>query len=383
MADVAGGPLAPGLVVALHAETGGNPFFLEEVTRHLVETHSRAELSRRSRRRRASTCPTACATSWTAGSAGSTRPWSRRCRWPRSSGAASTPRLLARAADRPVTEVLGALDDAARAGLVVADPDVPGRYAFAHALIRQTIETTLGAGAHRRAARGRRRRDRDRRHRPRRRRGAHPSLRPRGRAARARQDHRVLDPRRARGDRRTSRSRTRRRSSPTPGAATRATVAPDPRPAPRPAARPRGRRSSWSTSGPASRPPAKPSTTPARWVTPSVSGGRWRIFVEPMHGVDAFPHEVVALFDEARATIGDDQLALRARLLAFEAFKYGAFQLRGRDGHALAVEAVTTARELRRPGHPLRRVVGVGGHARGHGRRPGAPRDRQRARGDR
>ena len=35
---VAGHEMAPTLVGALHRETGGNPFFLEEVVRHLIET---------------------------------------------------------------------------------------------------------------------------------------------------------------------------------------------------------------------------------------------------------------------------------------------------------------------------------------------------------
>lgn len=347
MAGVAGGPLAPGLVAALHAETGGNPFFLEEVTRHLVETRPRAELEstltaptsfdlpdgvrdvvdRRLRR----LDPTVIATLQVAAIV----------------GRGFDARLLARAVDRPVTDVLGELDDAARAGLVVADPEVAGRYTFAHALIRQTIDATLGAA---RTAR------------------LHAAVADametggivRGDAAvlarhfghavallgpdktieySIRAGHEAIADlafEDAVGFFAEARSRYE------------GTVAPDPR---------RhldllldlasalvmvDERAGVET--------AREAVDDARELgDPERFGRAVAIFVEPMHGVDTFPSEVVALFDEARRTIGDDHLALRARLLAFEAFKYGAFQLRGRDGHALAVEAVTAARRCDDP----------------------------------
>ena len=84
--------------------------------------------------------------------------------------------------------------------------------------------------------------------------------------------------------------------------------------------------------------------------TPAQFGRAVAVFVEPMYGVHAFPSLVTALLDEARAPrSASDHAALRARLLAFEAFKYAAFQLRGRDGRLLAGEAVATARTAADP----------------------------------
>ena len=73
------------------------------------------------------------------------------------------------------------------------------------------------------------------------------------------------------------------------------------------------------------------------------------MFVEPTHSVDAYPTEVTSLLDEARTRLGDGDGALRARLLAFEAFKYATYQLRGRDPRALAEQAVGIARTLDDP----------------------------------
>lgn len=73
------------------------------------------------------------------------------------------------------------------------------------------------------------------------------------------------------------------------------------------------------------------------------------VFVEPTHSVDAYPTEVTSLLDEARTRLGDGDGALRARLLAFEAFKYATYQLRGRDPRALAEQAVGIARALDDP----------------------------------
>ena len=383
MAGVAGGPLAPGLVAALHAETGGNPFFLEEITRHLVETRGRAELEstltaptsfdlpdgvrdvvdRRLRR----LDPDVVTTLQVAAIVGRelrrapARPRRRTGRSPTSSAPSTTRRAP---------------------GSSSADPDVPGRYSFAHALIRQTIDTTLGAArtAELHAAvadaietggivRG----------------DAAVLARHFGHAEALLGPDKAIEYAIRAGheaiadlafeDAAAFFADARRRYE--------TTVAPDPAPPPRPPARPRGGAGHGRRARRRRDRPRRRSTTRARSVTPSGSARAVAIFVEPMHGVDAFPSEVVALFDEARTTIGDDHLALRARLLAFEAFKYGAFQLRGRDGHALGGRGGDRGPRLRRPDHALRRAVGAGGDPRGHRRRPGPPRDRQRAGRDR
>ena len=69
------------------------------------------------------------------------------------------------------------------------------------------------------------------------------------------------------------------------------------------------------------------------------------VFVEPTYGTAAYPDQTVGLFDEARAVLGTTNPALRARLLAYESFKYAVHQLRGRDGRALGEESVALARD--------------------------------------
>jgi class 3 adenylate cyclase/tetratricopeptide (TPR) repeat protein len=79
--------------------------------------------------------------------------------------------------------------------------------------------------------------------------------------------------------------------------------------------------------------------------SPQQFGRAVAVFAEPVSAVLLYPAEVAALFDEAQQVLGDDDEALRARLMALEAFKYSAYQLHGRDGRALADGAVQLARE--------------------------------------
>jgi hypothetical protein len=83
--------------------------------------------------------------------------------------------------------------------------------------------------------------------------------------------------------------------------------------------------------------------------TPTQFGRAVAVFVEPLYGVVAYPGEVTRLFDEAQAALGEREPALRARLRAFEAFKYASYQLRGRDPRELAAESVALARTLDDP----------------------------------
>jgi tetratricopeptide (TPR) repeat protein len=69
------------------------------------------------------------------------------------------------------------------------------------------------------------------------------------------------------------------------------------------------------------------------------------VVVEPVYGVIAFPARISTLFDEARSVLGDGDRALRARLLAFEAFKYATHTLHGRESRVLAEAAVVIARQ--------------------------------------
>ena len=68
------------------------------------------------------------------------------------------------------------------------------------------------------------------------------------------------------------------------------------------------------------------------------------VFAEPVAAVMASPERVEALLHEAQQALGEEHPALRARLMAVEAFKYAAYQLPGRDARPLAAETVTLAR---------------------------------------
>lgn len=140
----AGGPLAPALVAAISAETGGNPLFAREMLRHLLEEDAVA--------------PDAdgllhAALPLTAVPEGVRQVIARRRR--RLSLAANQLLEAAAAVDRPfpfepVAEVAGlagstaltALDEALDTGLMVAGP-APERYEFAHALVRNAVYTAM------------------------------------------------------------------------------------------------------------------------------------------------------------------------------------------------------------------------------------------------
>ena len=79
--------------------------------------------------------------------------------------------------------------------------------------------------------------------------------------------------------------------------------------------------------------------------SPTQFGRAVAVVVEPAYGVMAFPARITSLFDEARSVLGDGDPALRARLLAFEAFKYATHTLHGREGRVLAEVAVALARQ--------------------------------------
>jgi class 3 adenylate cyclase len=79
--------------------------------------------------------------------------------------------------------------------------------------------------------------------------------------------------------------------------------------------------------------------------SPEQFGRAVAVFAQPVSAVMSFPDRVATLLDEAQQVLGDDHGALRARLMALEAFKYSAYQLQGRDGGALADRAVRLARD--------------------------------------
>ncbi|MGD9573011.1 MAG: AAA family ATPase [Thermoleophilia bacterium] len=149
-----GGEPGPGLAEAVHARTGGNPLFVEELARHLVEAHPGAE-------------PAALAEAAVRAVPEGVRSVIERRLAHLGEPAVDVVRVAAVAGETfalaDVAAVVGAGDDevvarldaAVGAGLV-DEGDVPGRYAFAHALVREAVlaslTSTRRALMHRRAA---------------------------------------------------------------------------------------------------------------------------------------------------------------------------------------------------------------------------------------
>jgi len=135
-------------VAALHAETDGNPFFVEEVLRHLIETGA---LRRQEDGRWTSDRPIE-----ELGIPEGVREVVGR-RLSRLSETANqalgVAAVIGREFDAALIEAAGgpsgdalldALDEAARARLIAEAPGALGRFAFAHALVRQTLYQELG-----------------------------------------------------------------------------------------------------------------------------------------------------------------------------------------------------------------------------------------------
>ncbi len=145
--DRAGHEVGRALVTALHRETDGNPFFLEELLRHLMETDGLSRIEtpgaqqvdlgeldlpasvREVVERRLRRLPTSV---------------NDVLAFAAVIGREFDVALLARAAEQPTAYVLEALDEATDAGIVRHDPVRMGRYTFSHALIRQTLNAARG-----------------------------------------------------------------------------------------------------------------------------------------------------------------------------------------------------------------------------------------------
>ncbi|HMF83679.1 MAG TPA: AAA family ATPase, partial [Acidimicrobiia bacterium] len=78
--------------------------------------------------------------------------------------------------------------------------------------------------------------------------------------------------------------------------------------------------------------------------SPEQFGRAVAVFAAPYSEM-LYPGRSDQLLDEAQQKLGDAHPALRARLTAIEAFKYSAYQLYGRDGRVLAERAVRLARD--------------------------------------
>jgi hypothetical protein len=346
--SLAGRGLPRSLVRALHGETDGNPFFLEELARHLIETDAallepgnaqhvtvdglnlpervREVVARRLRR-----MPSAVNDVLSIGAV---------------VGTEFDAVLVGRAAEQPASAVLEVLDQATRAGLVHEHASQVGRYTFAHALIRQTLYAGLGtaqrAKLHARV-------------------GTAMEAVEGNIAAAALAQHftkalpfteakQAIEYTSQAGhealadlafedaathferalqllDEYAPADKIRRVELLTDLAS--ASVYVD-------------ERAGVET--------ARLAVESARADgSPAQFGHAVAAFVEPTYGAAAFPAEVTSLFDEARAVLGDSEPALQARLLAYVAFKYASYQVQGRDGRALAEQAVALARPVGDP----------------------------------
>ncbi len=338
------------LSAALHRETGGNPLFLEELLRHLMETH-RVSLGQRdgvppidldaldlpvgvrdvvARRLRRLPGPVNDVLSLAA-----------------VIGFEFDASLVSRAVGRPVEEVLDALDQATAARLVRHDPAQVGRFAFSHALIRQTVYQALGT------------------------------------AQRAQLHARVgaaLEEAGVGAGSAAALAQHFTEAVPLAGAvkaieyttqAGREAVADL---ALEEAAgyfeRALRLHEQYAPADEAQRvellielaealvfvDEAEGVDAALRAVdaarakgSPEQLGRAVVVFTEPVTAVWSYPDQVGALLAEAQRALGDDHPSLRARLMAIEAFKYSGYQLHGRDGRALAARAVELAREVGDP----------------------------------
>jgi DNA-binding SARP family transcriptional activator len=157
VAAEAGAPVSPSLITAIAAHTGGNPFFAKEMIRHLVEERALHENS---------SGALEASLPLVAVPEGVRQVLARRCarlpaganRLAECASGAAGPFLFpvaAAAADLGDDAALAALDELLAAGLI-RPGEVPERYEFGHALVRQAIYDTLSpsrqARLHRRLA---------------------------------------------------------------------------------------------------------------------------------------------------------------------------------------------------------------------------------------
>jgi DNA-binding SARP family transcriptional activator len=129
---------------ALYAETEGNPFFVEEIVRHLAEAGVRIDLASSHELQRVG-LPEGVKDVI---ARRLSRLDAQAIEWLRVAavvGRDVDTQLLEQVATLDEDEFLNSLDEALAAGLVVESPNRPGRYSFSHALIRETLYDGMSA----------------------------------------------------------------------------------------------------------------------------------------------------------------------------------------------------------------------------------------------
>jgi DNA-binding SARP family transcriptional activator len=140
VAQLIGGDAAPGTVSAIHAETCGNPFFVKQLARHLEE------LDREGGVRLADAgVPEGVRDVITARVARLSEHAVRVLGIAALIGRDFDVDVLEPVAGLTEDELLDVLDAAVRGALLTEVPSTPGRYSFAHALLRTTLEAELSA----------------------------------------------------------------------------------------------------------------------------------------------------------------------------------------------------------------------------------------------
>ena len=137
VAQLIGGDVASATVSAIHAETGGNPFFVKQLARHLEELDGApvdgAGVPQGVRDVIAARIGRLSEHAGRVLGAGALI------------GRDFDLDLLELVAGLPEDDLLDVLDEAVRGALLVEVPSTPGRYSFAHALLRTTLESELSA----------------------------------------------------------------------------------------------------------------------------------------------------------------------------------------------------------------------------------------------
>jgi hypothetical protein len=140
VAQLIGGDAEPGTVSAIHAETGGNPFFVKQLARHLEELDRDGGL-----RVADAGVPEGVRDVITARVGRLSEHAGRVLGIAALIGRDFDLDVLERVAGLSEDELLDVLDAAVRGALLTEVPSAPGRYSFAHALLRTTLEAELSA----------------------------------------------------------------------------------------------------------------------------------------------------------------------------------------------------------------------------------------------